>query len=117
MRGTPPEDVDPSQLPDGAEMPEGGAPRERGDGGFGELGGMGGMGGSNVLVERFLANADFAALYEAELERLQDELIDSGVAQDQLAAWTQLLVAQASTLVQEATVTEESMALAEQLLE
>lgn len=114
MRGTPPEDFDPSQLPEGADVPQGGAPGERGDGGFG---GRGGMGGSNVLVERFLANADFAALYEAELERLEAELIDSGLAQEQLEAWTDLLLTNATTLVQEATVNEESEALEARLVE
>lgn len=112
MRGTPPEDFDPSQLPEGAQIPPSGMPTDRAEGGFG-----GGMGGSNVLVERFLANAEFTALYEAELERLEAELIDSGLAQEQLGAWTDLLLTQATTLVQEATVTEESEALEARLVE
>ncbi len=75
----------------------------------------GGMGGSNILAERFLANDDFAALYAAELERLQTDLVDSGTASDLLQNWTTTLIDGASDLVDTATIQEESDDLAADL--
>ena len=80
------------------------------------LGGGGGRGGgSNVLAERFLAVDEFQALYTTELERLQTELLDSGTAAEILGTWTATLTTHASDLVPEATITEESDALAQAL--
>lgn len=96
------------QADAGAERPsQGGAQAGRG--------GRGGMGGSNVLAERFLADDEFAALVASELDRLQSELIDSGVATDLLASWTQTLIDGASDLVAADTITQESEALAAKL--
>ncbi|WP_084104672.1 CotH kinase family protein [Demequina sp. NBRC 110056] len=124
-----PEDFDPStlpgggdltELPDGAEMPARpgdatagaqGMPGGEGNPGGGRGGMGGGMGGSNILAERFLAVDEFAALYEAELERLEAELIESGLAAERLAAWSSLLIADASSLVPEATIRSEADAL------
>jgi len=73
------------------------------------------MGGSNILTERFLANAGFAALVDSELERLQSELVDSGVAADLLSAWTETIADGASDLVSADVITTESEALAAKL--
>ncbi|PSL39287.1 spore coat protein CotH [Labedella gwakjiensis] len=109
------------ELPDGAEVPEG-MPTDiptdiptdmptdmpdRADGGGG-AGGGGMMGGSNVLVERFLENEDFAALVDTATEDLQASLIDSGRAQEILDEWTATLLDDATDLVDEATIEEES---------
>ncbi|CAI9386722.1 CotH kinase family protein [Microbacterium sp. T2.11-28] len=77
-----------------------------------DVGGPGRGGGSNILAERFLASDRFQALYAAELERLQAELVDSGDAASILQAWTDTLTAGASDLVPEATIAQESSALA-----
>ena len=77
-----------------------------------DVGGPGRGGGSNILAERFLATDRFQALYAAELERLQAELVDSGDAASILQAWTDTLTAGASDLVPEATIAQESGALA-----
>jgi len=45
----------------------------------------------NVLVDRFLADADYAALVDSEIDRLTAELYDSGVAADIVAKWASLL--------------------------
>ena len=99
------------------EMPEGEAPEgEAPEGGDGEAGGGGfGGGGSNVLAERFLENDEYAALYEAELDRLQEELYDSGTATELLDEWTQTLLDGASDLVDAETIQEESDAIAAEI--
>lgn len=90
------------QIPPASEMPQG--PR-----------GEGGPSRGNILSQRFLADAAFTLKYDAEVERLRSELMTSGFAEDALAAWTQLLLDNASNLVPAATVTEESEALAAKL--
>ncbi|MFL1430711.1 MULTISPECIES: CotH kinase family protein, partial [unclassified Nocardiopsis] len=80
-----------TQPPEGMEMPEGMEPPEGGfPGGGGERGEGGGMstGGSGALKERFLANADFEALYESAHADLYTELVASGTAADLLAEVT-----------------------------
>lgn len=84
-------------------------------GGGGQGAARGGKGGSNILSERFLANDEFAALVDSEYERLQSEIVDSGVASDLLSAWTQTLIEGASDLVAADTITAESEALAADL--
>ncbi|WP_053352758.1 CotH kinase family protein [Leucobacter musarum] len=74
-------------------------------------GGMGSMGGSNILVERFMDVPEFAALVDAASASLQDNLVDSGVAQELLDTRTQTLLDDASDLVDAATIQEESDAL------
>jgi len=71
------------------------------------------MMGGNVLSERFLANADFAALVETAKEQLQANLYDSGTAQGILDTWTALLTDQASDLVDANTITSEAARIAE----
>ncbi|GAA5028809.1 CotH kinase family protein [Microbacterium fluvii] len=95
----------------------GGRPGDAGgDGGGGFGGGQGGgFGGSNVLAERFLADADFAALYRSELERLQAEIVDSGDAQHLVDQWTQTLLDGASDLVDSATIHSDADEIAGQL--
>lgn len=79
-------------------------------------GGPAGRGGdgSNVLAERFRADADFAALYEAALADLEAELFTSGHAQDVLEAWVATLsgsdLIDAETLAAEAAAIEASIA-------
>lgn len=72
-------------------------------------------GGSNVLAERFLADDQFRALYESEVDRLTTELIDSGSAAELLQEWTAVLTDQAADLVSTQVISEESAALAEKL--
>ncbi len=76
----------------------------------------GGPGGrSNILVERFLATDEFAALYAEAQETLQAELVDSGVAADALQEWTQVLIDDAADLVTVDVIQQESDDLAAQL--
>ena len=70
---------------------------------------------ANVLVDRFLADPDFAALYAQAKVDLQSELIASGTAQGILDDWVAVLKAQASDLVPAATVDSEAAALEEYL--
>ena len=72
----------------------------------------GGFGRSNVLVERFHANEKFEALYQQKLTDLRAELFDSGRAQEILDAQTEVLVDQATDLVDEATIRAESDSVA-----
>jgi spore coat protein CotH len=76
-------------------------------------GGGGRGGGSNVLSERFLANASFAALYQSELDRLTQELYTSGLAQNVLDSWTQTLEEGASDLVSSDVVSSEASSVAQ----
>ncbi len=69
-------------------------------------GGPGGPGGSNVL-----ADADWAALVETRTEELRIELYDRGIADDVLAAWSDLVVS--SGLVDDDTVAREAGVIAD----
>ncbi|MCK0110689.1 CotH kinase family protein [Ornithinimicrobium sp. F0845] len=102
-----PEGMTPPENP--GELPEGMTPPDDQQDGFpgGRPGDMGGMGG-NILAERFEANADFAALYGDALADLQAELVDSGVAQQVLDGWVDVLTHHASDLVEADTVTSEA---------
>ncbi|MDT3316025.1 CotH kinase family protein [Microbacterium sp. KSW4-11] len=83
--------------------PEGDARADRptlpGDDEGAQMGGGGGRGGSNTLASRFLADEDFHALYESELEELEDLFYGSGAAEDILQTWSDALVAGAGDLV------------------
>lgn len=78
---------------------------EDGPGGFGP-GGFGS--GGNVLVERFLANEEWNALYEQKLADLTEQLIDSGTAQQVLESWVDLLTSEATDLVSDSTVAQDA---------
>lgn len=100
---------------DGAGMgPQAGGQQGAGDrGGAAGLGGSGG--GSNILSERFLENDAFHALYESELDRLTELLIDSGTAEEVLDSWTATLLDGAGDLLDTGTIESESSALADEL--
>jgi|GEM_PF-6376716 len=60
--------------------------------------GLGDAEGAAIIAERFLANPDFAALVDAELERLTDALVASGAADESRAEWTRVLRANSANL-------------------
>ncbi len=111
----------PANFPDGAEPPAGGFPQDLGefpggtlpDGAMPRGGGFGGR--SNPLVERFLANEEFNALYESRLAELTEQLIASGDAESVLADWVDLLQTQASDLVTTETIQSESSVIRDYL--
>ena len=86
-----------------AAAPEGDARADRptrpDDDAGAQMGGGGGRGGSNILASRFLADEDFHALYESELEELKDLFYGSGAAEDILQTWSDALVTGAGDLV------------------
>lgn len=104
---TPP---DGAELPGGVTPPDGAAGGQRPDGGMG-----GGMGGDNVLVTRFLADEDFAALVDQATAELTSSLVTDGTAQEILDRWTTLLTDEASDLVDQATITSESESITKAL--
>ncbi|MGA9279601.1 CotH kinase family protein [Ilumatobacter sp.] len=112
--GGPPGAVD-GELPVGGppaavdgELPVGGPPA----GGAGGVGGAGaGAGGSNILVERFMANDEFAALYAQKTEDLTELLFTSGTLDEVIADWSDVLIDEASDLVSQETVAAEAAAL------
>ncbi len=63
---------------------------------------------TNMLVQRFHANAEFEALYTERLAQLEKDLYDSGAASDILAKWVNVLKSQASDLVDPTTVDTEA---------
>lgn len=95
--------------PGGGGQP-GGAPQGGGNGG--QPGGAG-REKANVLVDRFLANDEFAALYSAAKTDLTADLITSGVAQKTLDAWVAVLETQ--EIVPAATIEAEADALEQYL--
>ena len=121
-RPEPPEGFDPGQMP----TPPAGDATDTGDGtvtlsvpgdatapdggGFpGGGGGPGGMNRENPLVDRFLADAEFNALYEQAAADLQAALYDSGTASAVLAEWSSIVAD--SGLVDQATIDSESSAI------
>lgn len=106
LDGSLPEGFDPSQIPDGS-LPEGFDPSQ------GPAGGANMMGRTNVLADRFMANEEFSALYDAALERLRSELYSSGTAQAILDDWSALLQSAATHLVDSETIATESAAISE----
>jgi spore coat protein CotH len=68
--------------------------------------------GNNILTVRFKANNEFAAMITAETLTLTAEIIDSGVADDVLGEWTQLLEQDATALVPLETIRDESQRVA-----
>jgi spore coat protein CotH len=92
-----------------------GPPPGAGGAGGGAIGGGGAVGGpgdqANVLVDRFMAHDDFAALYAAKTDELNELLFASGTVDEVIATWADVLITGASDLVSEATVTAEAAAL------
>jgi spore coat protein CotH len=87
-------------------------PDAGGGAGAGAPGGVGGPGDqANVLVDRFLADEGFAALYAAKTDELTAVLFSSGTVDEVIAKWVDVLVNGASDLVSEETVTAEAAAL------
>lgn len=93
----------PSGVPSGMPEPPDGAGRPGGGGGPG--------GGSNVLVERFTAVEEWADLVEEAKADLNDELVDSGYAEEVLERWSQVLTEQAGDFVDADTVQAEADAI------
>lgn len=58
-----------------------------------------------------MANAEFKAMYDAELASIKAELYGGGKAQEVVDRWTKLLTEQASDLVPAATITQEAAAI------
>lgn len=71
----------------------------------------GGAGGANVLVERFMAIADFAELYAEQTAELTELLYTSGTVDEVIANWSDVLINEASDLVSEETVAADAAAL------
>jgi len=84
----------PAGGPPERQLPEEGIPA----GGPGEQ--------ANVLVDRFLANPGFSALYDSALVELDASLYESGVAAEVLTTWASVL--ETSDLVTSDTIAEES---------
>lgn len=103
----------PTDLPTDMPSPPDGVRPEGGGMRGGPGGGPGG--GSNVLVERFTAVEEWAALVEQAKTDLTDELVDSGVAEQLLAARVAVLTDQAGDLVDASTVQDEADAIRESL--
>ncbi|PFG20980.1 CotH kinase family protein [Serinibacter salmoneus] len=108
-----PEGVAEGELPEGVaegELPArpggapGGVPGDAAGGGFGG----GAQSGNNQLTTRFLENEEFAALYEEALADLQAELYDSGLLEETVDSWVDVLTAGASDLIDTTTLQSES---------
>ena len=65
----------------------------------------------NVLVDRFMADDDFASLYATKSQELSELLFASGTVDEVIATWADVLVTGASDLVSEETVAAEAAAL------
>ena len=70
-------------------------------------------GGSNVLVERFTAVDEWAAMVDDARAILAEELYASGLADEVVDRWADLLTSEAGDLVDAATVAEEADAIRE----
>jgi spore coat protein CotH len=81
-------------VPGEAQGPQGGA--------------HGPQGKSNILAQRFHANAEFEALYQERLTELKTQLYASEAAADVLDKWVTLLKTQASDLVDATTIDTEA---------
>lgn len=94
--------------PDGGERP---VPA---DGAAGPEGGIGGGGPgdeSNVLVDRFLADDGFAALYDTKTDELTELLYTSGLVDQVIDNWTDVLSTGASDLVSDEVIAAEAAAI------
>lgn len=68
---------------------------------------------ANALVDRLADLDDYTSRYDAAMERLTADLIDSGTAQQILDGWTALLLDQATDLVSADTIDTESTAVSD----
>ena len=113
--GTLPEGFDPAQIP-GGTLPDGFDPAQIPGGtlpeGFDPTQIPGALGRGNALADRFMENETFAALYEDALATLRADLYESGRAQAILTELTDSLLATATSLVDAATIEQESSAVA-----
>ena len=89
-----------SNRPSGGAVQGGGRPAG--------AGAPGGRSGGNILSERFLANAEFQALYDAKTTELTQTLFGSGAADEVLDRWVDVLSANAADLVDGATIEAEA---------
>ncbi len=89
----------------GGERPEGGE-REAGVG----RGGPGGD-GDNVLANRFKADDNFAQMYADATAAMTESLFESGLAENVVATWVDVLSSQASGAVDTATIEAEAAAI------
>ena len=97
----------PGERPDVA----GGPPAANGEvAGPGQGGVAGAPNGSNVLAERFRSVDEFQALYEQQLATLRSALFDSGVADDVLSTWVE--VVSSSGLIDPMVVEQEAASIA-----
>jgi spore coat protein CotH len=106
------------ERPDRPVPDASGAPRVRGQGGIpGSVpdGAPGRFGRGNILVERFHADAGFEARYQERLVELRAELYASGLGTTILETWVTMLSADATHLVDAATIEQEAAAIAAQL--
>ncbi|WP_107773877.1 CotH kinase family protein [Nocardioides sediminis] len=101
----------PEGMPEGMEPPEGMSEGMEPPGGERPDGGM--RGGSNVLVERFTAVDEWAAMVDDARAALVEELYASGLADEVVDRWADLLTSDAGDLVDAATVAEEADAIRE----
>jgi spore coat protein CotH len=106
-------------MPGGGAMPSDGGgdtatddrtTDEQGDGRMPDGGGGGGRGGmgGNILSERFLADDDFTALYQEQLENQKAALYESGDVTTKLETPERLLNDEASDLVTSDEVSEDA---------
>jgi spore coat protein CotH len=100
MGAGPPGGFAPNQMPEGAQPP-GGEGRNAG-GGFGPR-----FGRDNVLVQRFLANAEFHRLYQDQLANLRADLFANDTAETLLDARVEALKS-APGVIDSATVESEA---------
>lgn len=106
----------PEGMPEGMEPPEGmreGMEPPDGERPDGERPEGGMRGGSNVLVERFTAVDEWAAMVDDAHAILAEELYASGLADEVVDRWADLLTSEAGDLVDAATVAEEADAIRE----
>lgn len=82
-----------------------------GGGGPGGGGPPGFPGRVNPLVEKFHADPEFEALYQQKRTELRASLFESGAAEEILDSWVGLLMAEATHLVDAATITSEADAI------
>ncbi len=84
----------------------------RGDAAQAGPGGAAGPGGqSNVLVDRFLADATFSQMYAEQTAELTELMYSSGALDDALSTWVNVLSNDASDLVDAATIEAEAAAI------
>ncbi len=107
-----PEGVDSGSMQPGSSTPVAENVTIGGGQGF-PNGGPGEFGqNTNPLVKRFKAIADYSTLIGEQTSQLRAELYDSGTANDVLARWVGVLKKGAAAMVDEATITSESEAIA-----